>query len=164
MGRRGDRKGQITIEAILVFGILIILFLGISVPLAFKAKRMATDTAAVADARFALEQLAGAAKSISTPGEKRTLEVYLPGYTSVGKTEDGVPLERITSSWRVNGTHLKVSIQIERRSPDGELRQNETFSMEGYLGGDGWVMEPIDEAYGNRYVFEIYWKNLTWRR
>jgi Flp pilus assembly protein TadG len=155
-------RAQITIEAILIFGLLILLFIGVSVPLAFKAKNMAADAGAVADARYAAEQIAAAANSISTPGEKRTINVYIPGSTSVGRAANGEPLTNITTTWSTNGTHLLVGIAIKRYHEDGTLKQDESYNIIKRLYGQGWSMPALTESSGRRYNFVLYWRNITW--
>lgn len=157
-----NNRGQITVEAILIFGLLILLFIGVSVPLAFKAKNMANDAGAVSDARYAMEQLVATANSISTPGEKRTISIYLPGFTSNGREPGGNALTSIESSWSTNGTHLLVGIAIKRYKDDGTLKQNESYSLVKKLYGPGWYMTPLTESTGRRYDFTIYWRNITW--
>lgn len=157
-----NNRGQITVEAILIFGLIILLFIGVSVPLAFKAKDMANDAGAVSDARYALEQLASAVNSVSTPGEKRTISIYLPGFSSKGREPGGEPLTKITSAWSTNSTHLLSSISITRYSDDGTLKQNETYSLNKKLNGQGWNMTSITESGGKRYDFVVYWRNITW--
>lgn len=155
-------RGQITVEAILIFGLLILLFIGVSVPLAFKAKNMANDAGAVSDARYAMEQLAATANSISTPGEKRTISVYLPGFTSKGREPGGKPLTSISSNWSTNGTHLLVGIAIKRYKEDGTLKQDESYSLTKKLYGQGWSMTTLTESTGRRYDFVVYWRSITW--
>lgn len=155
-------RAQITIEAILIFGLFILLFIGVSVPLAFKAKNMAADSGAVADARYAAEQIAMAANSISTPGEKRTINVYIPGVASVGKAPNDEPLTNITTAWTTNGTHLLVGITIKRYQEDGTVKQDESYNIEKKLYGQDWNMSALTESSGRRYDFVIYWRNITW--
>jgi len=154
--------GQITIEAILIFGLLILLFIGISVPLAFKAKNMANDASAVSDARYAMEQLVATANSISTPGEKRTISIYIPGFTSRGTEPGGAPLTSIESTWNTNGTHLLTTVAIKRYKDDGTLKQNETYNLNRILNGGSWSMTALTESSGRRYDFVVYWRNITW--
>lgn len=155
-------RAQITIEAILIFGLFILIFIGVSVPLAFKARDMASDTGIVADARYAAEEIAAAANSISVPGEKRTIRVYIPGFTSAGKAPNGEPLGKITTSISTNGTHLLVGVSIKRYRSDGTLKQQETHNITRRLHGTGWTMNPLSESNGRWYSFKIYWRNLTW--
>lgn len=154
-------KGQITIEAIIIFGALILIFVGVSVPLAFKVKDAATDVMAVSDARYAAEQITAAANSVSTPGEKRTVEVYIPGYTSVGKVGN-IPLIKIQTNIATNGSALNTEIVMTRYRDDGSLKQAESRSFAGNLYGGNWSMSTINESSGRRYEFVVQWKNITW--
>ncbi|MDI6654883.1 MAG: hypothetical protein QME59_03245 [Candidatus Hydrothermarchaeota archaeon] len=154
-------KGQITIEAIIIFGALILIFVGVSVPLAFKVKDAATDVAIVSDARYAAEKIVSAANSISTPGEKRTVEVYIPGYTSAG-TVGNFPLIKIQTNIATNGSALNTEIVITRYRDDGTLKQHEKHSFARNLYGSGWSMSTINESSGRRYEFVVGWKNITW--
>jgi hypothetical protein len=158
---RGNR-GQITIEAILIFGLFILIFLGVSVPLAFKARDMASDTGIVADARYAAEEITATANSIAVPGEKRTIRVYIPGFTSSGTAQNGQPISRTTTSWSTNGTHLLVGISIARYRQDGTLKLAETHNITTRLYGEGWTMTPFSESRGRWYSIVIYWRSITW--
>lgn len=181
-------KGQITIEAIIIFGALILIFIGVSVPLAFKVKDAATDVMVVSDARYAAEQIVAVANSISTPGEKRTVEVYIPGYTSVGTvaTEAGVrPLIWIGTGIGTNdGSNLTTMVGILRLRDDGTLKQSEIRSFTKSLYGGSWTINGtgfvtylppnvtlpsnwIGETQGGRYEVITTWdntKNIEFRR
>ncbi len=154
-------KGQITIEAIIIFGALILIFVGVSVPLAFKVKDAATDVMVVSDARYAAEQILAAANSIATPGEKRTVEVYIPGYKSVGMV-GSTPLISIQTNIATNGSALNTEIVITRYRYDGTLKQSEKHSVGRNLYGSNWSMSTINESSGRRYEFVMQWKNITW--
>jgi uncharacterized protein (UPF0333 family) len=157
-----ENHGQITIEAILIFGLFILIFIGVSVPLAFKARDMASDTGIVADARYASEEIVSTANSISVPEEKRTVQVYIPGFTSAGVSQNGKPLANITTSVSTNGTHLLVVVSITRYREDGSLKQRENHNITKKLYGTGWSMSSISENRGRWYSFVIYWRNITW--
>ncbi len=157
-----ENSGQITIEAILIFGLFVLIFLGVSVPLAFKARDMASDTGIVADARYAAEEITATANSIAVPGEKRTIRVYIPGFTSTGIAQNGEPISKAATSWRTNGTHLMVGISITRYRQDGTLKLAETYNITTQLYGKGWTMTPFTESSGRWYSFAIYWRNITW--
>lgn len=158
---RGNR-GQITIEAILIFGLFILIFIGVSVPLAFKARDMASDTAIIADARYATEEIVSTANSVAVPGEKRSIRVYIPGFTSQGVAQNGQPISKTITSLSTNGTHMLVGISITRYRQDGTLKLAETRNITRKLYGQGWTMPPISENNGRWYSFTIYWRNITW--
>ncbi len=155
-------RGQITIEAILIFGLFILIFIGVSVPLAFKARDMASDTGIVADARYAAEEIASTANSIAVPGEKRTIRVYVPGFTSKGVAQNGQPMAKTVTSISTNGTHLLVGISINRYRQDGTVKLAENHNLTRKLYGQGWTMASISESNGRWYSFTIYWRNITW--
>jgi uncharacterized protein (UPF0333 family) len=138
-------RGQITIEALIIVGIFIIILVGISLPLMFHAKRTATDVTVIADARYATEQIAAAANSVVTPGTKRTVDVYVPGYNSTARV--------ITTTITTDGSNLTTTVTIPDEDP---------YNMTIELYGDNWEMEDINESVGNRYSFIITWKNITW--
>jgi uncharacterized protein (UPF0333 family) len=72
-------KGQITVEAVLILGFFILIFVGVTVPMVFNARDSAIDTTVLADAKFATEEIAAATNQVVVNGSKRTIEIYVPG-------------------------------------------------------------------------------------
>ncbi len=159
---KGER-GQITIEAILIFGMFIIVLVGISYPLAFRVKATADDVAIISDARYATEQIGTSADSVVTPDSKRTIKVYVPGFKSTGNTTTNRPLIHIATRICTNGTDLITTILIARREPDGGYRRLETHNLSRKLMGANWTLgtNVIVEDIGKWYDIVVKWKNIT---
>ncbi len=162
-----EERGQITIEAIIIFGMLILILVAISWPMAWRARNAANDVTMVSDARYATEQIASAANSIVVPGGKRTIEVYVPGYLSPGNTTGGVPLTHIaTRICSPDGSNLVTTVIIMRRASDGAIKREEEHNFTTKLYGSNWSFsvggeDAIVEDRGKRYTLELYWKNIT---
>jgi hypothetical protein len=165
------QKGQVTIEALFIFGVFILLIVSISVPNIFKSINAARDVQVVGDARYAVEQLATAAGGITNPSEKRTLDLYLPGYISAGNAVDGYPLIWMRTCIETDGDVLNTTVFISRRSEAGEIEQEEEYSFTKELPGSGWRIyvpgasgveqKPVYEEGGKRYHFIVTWENIT---
>ncbi len=166
-------KAQITVEALIIIGAILLILLSVSVPSAMFAGRAARDVQHAGDARYAAEELAAAANSITNEYERRSLRLYIPGYTSVGKTAGGLPLiektTRITTS--ADGGTLEVYLTQLRRRSDGSVVQNDSYNFSVDLYGTGWVLTlpngsatEIVERYGAWYSFNITYKNIIFSR
>lgn len=150
-------KGQITLEAIFIFGMFILIFIGISLPLAFKAKDAANDVAVVSDAGYAAEQITSASKGVVMPGARRSMSVYIPGYSSRART--------IATTLSTDGESLVATVS-------GLSDGNKTITRS--LHGSGWKIYngstgtegSLTESAGRRYKFDITWsggiKNITY--
>ncbi len=161
-----DEKGQITIEAVIIFGMLILVLVGISWPMAFRAKAAADDLEMVSGARYAAEQIVSAANSISAPGGKRTIDVYIPGYRSPGNATGGVPLIHIGTRICTDGDNMTTAVIIMRRESDGTISKQENHNFTRGLAGTGWSLSAVGgnaiwEETGKRYSLTINWKNIT---
>jgi hypothetical protein len=162
-----EEKSQITIEAILIFGMFILVLVGISWPTALRIKTAADDVEVLASARFATEQIASAANTIVTPGGKRTIDVYVPGFRSKGNATGGLPLISIvTRICTPDGENLVTTVRIVRRKSDGTIGRNETHTFNISLYGNNWTFsapgsDAIVEDKGKRYSLALYWRNIT---
>jgi uncharacterized protein (UPF0333 family) len=147
-------KGQITIEAILILGFFILIFFSVTVPMVFKSREAAIDTSVLADARFATEQIAGAANQIVVNGSKRTIEVYVPGYDT-GSISIGT---RICT----DGSNLNTTVAIVH----GTVSEEHKFSTKLY-GGNWGLMNNVDgslfiaEDSGKRYTIVLEYKSIN---
>jgi len=150
-----DEKGQVTIEAMLIMGMFMVLLVTVSLPIVFRTKTSARDVSLVADARYVTDQIANTANSIVHPDEKRTMDMYIPGFNS--------PDTSIPVTIGTDGGNLVTTVAL----PTG----NETMTIELY--GSSWVMydgstgsqSNISEATGKRYTITLRWKNITyWRQ
>ncbi|RLF57067.1 MAG: hypothetical protein DRN25_07110 [Thermoplasmata archaeon] len=144
-------RGQITIEAILIFGIFLLIIFSVSMPLAMKAKRQSLEVSTVADARYAAEQIVSLANSITFPGDKRTAEVYIPGDKGRGIN---------TSMNIVGGKYLITTVYFEEDSP---------AVINLSLDGNNWMLWSdgnigVFEDEGHRYRVEVSWGNITCTR
>jgi uncharacterized protein (UPF0333 family) len=148
-----SKKGQITVEAILLFGIFIIILVSVSFPMAMKARKHAIEVTVVSDARYASEQIVTAANRIAYPGGRRTIEIYVPA--SRGKN--------ITTSISTDGSNLITTVSIPGDTP-------KIINLSLY--GDNWAMynassgssSNITETSGARYRFVITWKSINFTR
>ncbi|MEE8167989.1 MAG: hypothetical protein V3T58_03845 [Candidatus Hydrothermarchaeales archaeon] len=164
-----NERGQITIEAIIIFGMFIVVLVGISWPMAFRVKAAANDIEIVSAARYATEQIASAANTVVTPGGKRTIDVYVPGFRSVGNTTNASPVPVIHIATRIcspDGANLITTVLIMRRKSDGTIKRQETHNFTRSLYGTGWSFsaageDAIVEDIGKRYSITLYWKNIT---
>lgn len=151
------RNGQITLEAIFIFGIFMLIFIGVSVPLAFKVKSAADDVSVVSDAGYAVVQIVAASQGVTVPGAKRTVNVYVPGYSSRART--------LTTTLSTDGYNITATVS-------GMSDGNKLITRSLY--GSGWRIyngstgaeAPLNESAGRRYNFEITWsgsiKNITY--
>ncbi len=106
-----DNKGQATIEALLIFGVMIIIFVTL-VSYTFKADYAAKDVQFVSDARYVTEQIVSSANMVATPGELRTVEVYIPGFTS----RDGSVI--MTTNISTDGDNVTTIASITRNATE----------------------------------------------
>jgi uncharacterized protein (UPF0333 family) len=145
-----SEKGQITVEAVLIMGFFVLIFFGVTVPMAFNARDSALDTTIIGDAKFATEQIAGAANTIIINGSKRTIDVYVPGY-SAGSIN-------ITTTMCSDGSHINTSVGITRSG------STETHNVSSKLYGGGWTLNSggcVVESAGERYTTVVEYKTIT---
>ncbi|WP_456475173.1 hypothetical protein [Candidatus Pyrohabitans sp.] len=168
-----NRKAQITVEALIVMGAILLILLSVSVPFTLQSGRYARDVQHAGDARYAVEEIATAANSISNEYEKRTLRLFVPGYTSAGVDANGMPIiertTRITTS--DDGGALVAQLTQVRRRSNGSVVQNDTYSFQVELYGKGWsvayangTVGDIVESSGAWYTINITYKNITFSR
>jgi|Deesub1362B_J571_1020462.scaffolds.fasta_scaffold02492_4 uncharacterized protein (UPF0333 family) len=168
-----NRRAQITVEALIIMGAILLILLSVSVPLAIYSGRSARDVQHASDARYVVEEIAAVANSVSNEYERRTLTLYVPGYTSAGKDVNGLPLiektTRITTSQ--DGDALVAYLTQVRRREDGSVVQNDTYNFTVELYGKGWIImaangsvADIVESSGAWYSINITLKNITFSR
>lgn len=168
-------KAQITIEAIILVGIFILILMGITMPMALKAQRTATEVSFASDAKYATEQILAAANSLSAPGAKRTIVVYVPGATSArNTTTNNKPFVNFTTYIATDGSSLITTVSMVRNNDDGSVFMSESYTYRSALYGSGWKMynsagtaANLSETVGRRYRFTITWestgiKNITY--
>lgn len=164
-------RGQVTVEMILIFGLFMVILLGVSVPSVLKGERYARDVQFVSDAKFASERLATIAGAISNPYEKKTVEIYMPGYTSTGNSTDNKPLMWMGSCTSASGSVLNTTVGMVRRKSDGTVTLQDTYSFTRNIGagnwkiyvntGSGYQEGVLIESGGRRYNLTISWENIT---
>ncbi len=166
-------RAQITVEALIIIGAILLIILSVSLPTSLYSSRTAKDVQHAADARYAAEQIAAAANSITGWRELRTLRVYIPGYTTAATVAGGQPLqERITRiGTTADGSALQVRLSQVRRHDNGTVASNSTYTFEVELYGTGWRLQhpngtagTIEEHNGAWYTFNISYKNITFAR
>lgn len=149
-----SEKGQITLEALLVFGVFIIILVSVSMPLALKSKKAADDVAIVSDAGYALEQAVAAANSVNIPGAKRSITVYVPGLTSAERT--------ITTTISTDGDNLTATVS-GISGDDAVITKNLHGSNWRLYNGTTGSEASLSESSGGRYNFIITWENITYQ-
>lgn len=164
-------KGQVTIEMILIFGVFILLIFAVSVPTVSRGEKFARDIQFISDAKFATEQLATLASSVSNPYEKRNVGIYMPGYTSAGNASNNLPLIWMAMCTATSGSVLNTTVAIVRRDSDGTVTMQETYSFSKNLGrgnwktyvntGSGYPEGLIIEDRGRTYNITLSWENIT---
>lgn len=148
-----NNQGQITVEAVLILGFFILIFFGVTVPMAFQARNSAIDITALADAKFATEQIASAAGTVLVNGSRRTIDVYVPGYQSNSI--------KIGTRICTDGTYLNTTVAINRTGV------SETHELSQKLYGSGWSLtsasgtDYIAENVGKRYTIVIEYKSIN---
>jgi uncharacterized protein (UPF0333 family) len=144
-------KGQITVEAVLILGFFILIFVGVTVPMVFNARDSAIDTTVLADAKFATEEIAAATNQVVVNGSKRTIEIYVPGNNG-SSTKIGT---RICT----DGLNINTTVGILR---DGV---GESHDISAKLYSSGWSLTSPSTSYiletsGKRYTIEIEYKSI----
>ncbi len=148
-----DNRGQITVEAVLILGFFILIFFGVTVPMAFQARNAAIDTTVLADAKFATGQIASAAGTVLVNGSRRTIDVYVPAYQS--------NTIKIGTRICTDGTYLNTTVAINRTGVA------ETHELSQKLYGSGWSLTSasgtayIAENIGKRYTIVIEYKSIN---
>jgi hypothetical protein len=168
-----SERAQITVEALIIVGAILLIILSVSVPMTMYSGRAARDVQHAGDARYAAEQIAAAANSITNEYERRSIKVYIPGYTSAGTTLGGEPLqERLTRIGTTgDGGALQVWLSQVRRYSNGSVASNRSYNFTVDLYGTGWRLAhyngtetSIVERSGAWYTFNITYKNITFSR
>ena len=164
-------RGQVTVEMIFIFGLFMMILIGVSVPSVLKGERYARDVQFVSDAKFASERLATIASTMSNPYEKRNIEIYMPGYTSTSNSTDNKPLMWMGMCTSFSGSVLNTTLGMVRRKNDGTVTLQETQSFTRDLGagnwktyvntGSGYEERVLIESIGRRYNLTISWENIT---
>lgn len=154
-----EENGQITLEAILILGFFILIFIAVSMPMTFNSRYAALDTSILTDAKFATEQIASAANTVIVNGSKKTIEVYIPGYKG-GSFHSGT---RICT----DGSYINTTVLIVRYDGSGAVQLAEAYTFSKRLYGSGWNMSTPDglgrilEDEGRRYTLKIEYKSMT---
>jgi hypothetical protein len=164
-----EEDGQVTIEALLIFGAFILILTTVSIPNVFKAQNAARDVQFVADARYATEQLASAANSITSIYDKKNIVVYVPGYASVGNDTGGNPIIHMgTRICSPNGSNLVTTVLIVRRDSAGTITKQENYTFSVPLVGTNWTVitpsgsgDTIFEDQGRWRNFTVSWKSIN---
>ena len=164
-------RGQVTIEMIFIIGVFMLLLFSVSIPSVMKSERYAREVQFTSDVKFANERLATAASVISNPYEKRSIEIYMPGYVSVVNSSDNKPLMWMGMCTEASGSVLTTTVAMVRRQTDGTVILQETHSFTRDLGagswkiyintGSGYQEGALVESTGRRYDFTLSWENIT---
>lgn len=152
MASASNEKGQITIEAILIIGFFVFVFFSITVPLAFRSVDYARDLSVASDARYAFNEILGAASSVVANGSKRTINVYIPGYKANASSQTRVTVVC------TDGSTLYGKVIL--------AKNNEIKSFSAPLYGSGWSLgdangiSSIIEDTGRRHTITVTWKSI----
>lgn len=166
--RERDERGQMTIEFIILIGLFVLILVGTSVPLAFRTTDNAVDVSLVADARYVTEELGMAADGIS-PGGRKNLTVYIPGYRSQGSV-GGKQLINVTTVLGTDGDNLTMRVNITRYRSDGTLDRRDSYNFSRGLPGKGWTiynggtLGNVTEGSGRSYRVLVSWRNMSFTR
>jgi hypothetical protein len=163
-------RGQVTVEMIFIFGLFLMIVIGVSVPSVSKSELAARDVQFVSDAKFASERLATIAGAISNPYEKRNIEMYIPGFYSGDLSgSDSAALRGMCIE--ANGSALNSLAFILRQNSDGETVQEDEYAFSKNLGSGDWTIYintgsgyqegPLYEYGGRMYNLTISWGNIT---
>ncbi len=160
-----DSKAQITIETLIIMGAILMIIVTVSIPAALQSSSYAKDVQHAGDARYAVEQIAAVANSLSTSSEFREIRVYIPGYNSQRQ-------KRITEIRATpDGDGMLVKLYLLKYGSGGALVSNESYNFTVRLYGSGWKVyngtsgaEGITEPYGSWYDVVIRPKNITFIR
>lgn len=164
-------RGQVTVEMIFIFGLFMMLIIGVSVQSVLKGERYARDVQFTSDAKFATERLATFAGSISNQYERKNVKIYMPGYTTVANSTDNKPLMWMAMCTSASGSVLNTTIGMVRRKTDGTVTTQEAYSFTRDLGDGNWTIYVntgstyqegvIIESTGDWYNITIEWENIT---
>ncbi|GBE54283.1 MAG TPA: hypothetical protein ENH28_06585 [Euryarchaeota archaeon] len=164
-------RAQITIETLIVIGVIMLIFVSVSLPLTFSSSKDLNDVQLFSDAKFVLDSISMKTNSITTDYGSGSLVIHIPGFTSAG-TAGGEPLIQRTTKIYLDATGDKIFADVSavRRNSNGTVIQNETKVISKELLGSGWVLgnssgnAVIVENRGTFYAFNISWKNITFSR
>lgn len=164
-------RGQVTIEMIFIFGAFILLIFAVSVQTMIGGERYSRDVQFVSDAKFASERLGTIAGTISNPSERKNVRIYMPGYTSATNSSDNKTLMWMGMCTHANGSVLNTTVGMVRRTTEGVVTLQETYSFSRNLGAGNWTIYVntgsgyqegvLIESSGRRYNFTISWENIT---
>ena len=97
-----DKRGQVSVEYLLIILILILVLSIVTIPLIGSSVDASNDVSDASDAKVAVDTLANAADVVyaNGPGAKRTVSFYIPQTSNLTFTNSTVKLNLIYS----NGT------------------------------------------------------------
>ncbi|RMF91697.1 MAG: hypothetical protein D6733_00470 [Methanobacteriota archaeon] len=154
-----EEKGQITVEAVLILGFFLMIFIGVTVPMTFNARYTSLDTTVLADAKYATEQIASAANTVVVDGSRRTIDVYIPGYRG-GSV-------RMATRICTDGNYLNTTVGIMHPRSGYNTTVIEAYNFSARLYGGGWSLTApsgknyILEDQGRRYTLVIEYKSIN---
>ncbi len=123
-------KAQITLETILIIAFFILILVGVSIPMSFKASQAGRDTTRVLEMRSNLEKISSAIQAVQAlgPGTMRTVRITSNSKSWAIATGDPVANASI-SYWIEWESRERVASEL--------LYSNSIFSPPNHFGGLG---------------------------
>lgn len=164
------KRAQATVETLIVIAAAILILVTVSLSLSFSSSRTAKDVQHFSDARFAVDRIATAASSTTNSYDSRSVELYLPGFTSAG-IGGGEPLIQRSTRIYINSNQSLIAVVSSlRRGDNGSVELNDTRTIERELPGEGWVLvnstgdNEIVEGRGASYALNISRGRISFAR
>ncbi len=163
-----ERKAQISIEALIILGFIMIILISITYPLAFKTSSTAQDVKFATLTRTVADKISHAVNIVyySGVGTERTLYIDVPEDVSAGIAKNGEPLYERYITATINDSSLLFTLHIIKRSTDGRVILNESRTLERSLPPINWVLyyngEYIESLrFSGKYRVVISWNNIS---
>ncbi len=134
-----DKRGQVSVEYLLVVLVLILILSVVTIPLIGKSIDSSNDVSDASDAKVATDTLANAADVVYSngPGSKRTVSFYVPQTGTLKFANSTVSLSLVYS----NGTNSSINSSTQYNLG------NNTTSV-----SSGWHTGSVFWTIGNSYI------------
>ena len=163
-----EKKGQISIEALIILGFIIIVLVSITYPMAFEASSTAQDVKYATLTRTVADKISHEINFVyySGVGTERTFYIYAPAIASVGTAENGEPLYERYIVLTKNDNRLEFALHIIKRNRDGSIKLNETKTIVRELPPINWIVYYNGEnktnfTFSGKYRVVISWGNIS---
>ncbi len=163
-----EKKAQISIEALIILGFIIIILVSITYPMAFKASSTAQDVKYATLTRTVADKISHAINFVyySGVGTEKTFYINAPASISVGTAKNGEPLYERYIVLTQNNNELRFTLHIIKRNNDGSIKLNETKTIIKELPPIDWIIyyngENVENiTFSGRYRVVISWNNIS---